>query len=438
MMTGKKTRNGIRGEITVFLSLVIVLMISFVGAVFQSASVYVTKSTHRSETTLALESVFAEYDKELLKRYDIFARSHGGAGEITGRLKYYGAVGMNHQLTKVRLLTDDDGLAFFTQAVKAMGGKPTEQKEVSDVDWEDDAADVTGKIKGLLEEENAALPTEDSPLETAKRLQKTGILALVIPKEQEVSKRQADTQNLPSHRKLREGAGFSADTSKKGAGQKALFVSYLSGHFSRYDPKSPPEASERGLLYEEEYLLAGKESDAQNLESALNKILLIRTGVNTVYLMTDSEKMAEAQTAALALTSLLLSPEAAEPVKYAVLLAWAYAESVQDLRVLAKGGRVPAVKTKESWQLSLSGMLKLGTEDDISAGDGVRNGLSYGDYLKSFLLAADNGELTMRALDMVELNLSVPVDECVTAAEIKSTCRLQAGINDTFKTEYEY
>ena len=37
----------------------------------------------------------------------------------------------------------------------------------------------------------------------------------------------------------------------------------------------------------------------------------------------------------------------------ALLAAWAYGESLLDVRILLAGGKVPAVKTKESFQLTL-------------------------------------------------------------------------------------
>ena len=55
------------------------------------------------------------------------------------------------------------------------------------------------------------------------------------------------------------------------------------------------------------------------------------------------------------------------------------------------------------------------------------------------LLFAEKEEtLCMRALDLIEVNLGVPADDCVTALEIKSTYVMQRGIKDTFLTDYQY
>ena len=62
-----------KGEITAFLSLIFVLMISFVTAILESASVQAEKNQARLDMDRAVYSVFGEYQKELLEEYGIFA-----------------------------------------------------------------------------------------------------------------------------------------------------------------------------------------------------------------------------------------------------------------------------------------------------------------------------------------------------------------------------
>ena len=49
------------------------------------------------------------------------------------------------------------------------------------------------------------------------------------------------------------------------------------------------EEKETALSYELEYLLCGKESDEKNLKATVNKLLLLREGVNFVYILADGE-----------------------------------------------------------------------------------------------------------------------------------------------------
>ena len=46
--------------------------------------------------------------------------------------------------------------------------------------------------------------------------------------------------------------------------------------------------------------------------------------------------------------------------------------------------------------------------------------------------------LSMRALDLIELNLGIKVDEYVTALQVGSTYKMQHNMKDSFSTEYKY
>ena len=61
MVSGAK-----KGEVTAYLSLIFILFISFVGGIMESASVQMAKNYRRADMNRAMESVFAEYQKELL------------------------------------------------------------------------------------------------------------------------------------------------------------------------------------------------------------------------------------------------------------------------------------------------------------------------------------------------------------------------------------
>ena len=56
-----------------YLSLVFILLISFAGAMLESASLQNVKNYRRADMTRAVESIFAEYQKELWEVYGIFA-----------------------------------------------------------------------------------------------------------------------------------------------------------------------------------------------------------------------------------------------------------------------------------------------------------------------------------------------------------------------------
>ena len=59
--------------------------------------------------------------------------------------------------------------------------------------------------------------------------------------------------------------------------KKLLFHEYI---LKKFGNAVEEEKEKRSLAYEVEYLLEGKTSDQENLEAVLNKLLLIRMGLN--------------------------------------------------------------------------------------------------------------------------------------------------------------
>lgn len=427
-------QRAFKGEITLFLSLIFLLLLSLVGAVIQSASIHISKSRKRADTELALESVFAEYHPEMLERYDIFVIVGREETKISESLWFYGANHMEHRIRNLRLLTDADGQAFYEQAIRAMGGEASGTFEVSNENRDSEEQAVRQKLGEILDEEGQSMPEVDNPITAVEGLKQRSLLSLICPAEETLSNRSVTVEELASHRTLYQGSASYGGSKKGGGTGKILFTAYLLEHFSDYSE----EPEEGALAYEAEYLLCGLPDDRGNLEAVAKKLLPIRLAANYTYLLTDSVRQAEAEAMALTLSSLLTVPGAAEVVKQALLFAWAYGESIVDLRVLLQGKKVPLVKSNETWQLQLANVSKLGTAEEVTGNLDAGSGLRYEDYLKALLFLQEENTLCMRALDIIECNLGVRADNCVTALEIQSTCTLQRGILDTFLTEYQY
>ena len=73
MQEKRPDRDCLNGEVTVYLTLTFVLFVSLILALVESASVQMAKNYRRADMNRALECVFAEYQKELLEKYDVFA-----------------------------------------------------------------------------------------------------------------------------------------------------------------------------------------------------------------------------------------------------------------------------------------------------------------------------------------------------------------------------
>lgn len=439
MRKSQKREPVFKGEITAFLALIFILMLSLVGALVESASIQMTKNRKRADTVLALESVFAEYDKEMLEEYDLFVRNGCDEEVLGNRLEYYGATNMTHSIQKTERLTDDNGAPFREQAIRYaknwlgidVSPQDPEFEFYSETYLEEEEL-VNMDMQELLAQEDAELPEEGNPLSSVERLKNTDFITLVHPNPEELSNRSIIVDSLPSGRQLETGNW--GEQASGEATDKVFLTVYLTEHFgSLTDTKES-----RALLYEQEYLLSGYPSDRENLEKVCKQILSIRMAANYAYLLTDTAKQAEAEALALSLCSLLTVPGITEVVKHALLLAWAYGESIVDVRVLLKGEKVPAIKAADTWQLQLANLVKLGTDEEVVSEVETDGGLSYQSYLTGLLLIENKEALSMRSLDLIESNLQIKTDECMTKVEVESKAVFRRGVKDSFTTTFGY
>jgi len=452
-----------KGEVTVYLSLVFILLVSFSGALLESASIQNAKNYRRADVNRAVECLFAEYQKELLEEYDIFALEGSyetgtySEQNIKERLAYYGAGQMDHTIKRIQFLTDNGCQSFYGQiaaymrhrygfaAMEDKAGMAAvwrqQEEKAREYEQEDDEAQDT--LDGLLAENETELPREDNPLEHTRQLKQTPLLDLVCPKDMQVSEKTVSKDDLLTNRTRNKGFGDFSDTAQQdGALSRLLVGEYMLEHFdcaSDKDEKTGP------LDYELEYILNGQPGDRENLEKTARKLLLLRFVPNYAYIQTDSQKKAEAEAAALALCTLIALPAVTEAAAQGILLAWAFGETLIDIRALLKGSKVPIVKSKESWQLQLSALLTLGTDTDYTEGQDAEDGLDYREYIRMLLFLGDRESMGMRALDMIELSLRQEkglaffrADQCISRVEFETECPLRRGITYQFSTYYGY
>lgn len=456
--------ENLSGEITVFLALIFILLVSFIGSLMEGASIQMAKNYRRADMNRAMESVFAEYQRELLEEFDVFGMD--GSYEsgfwseeaVLERLDYYGAAQIDNEIRRIQLLTDHGGQAFREQAARYVEerygleslnnllgntGLWKQQEEESDA-YQRKEEEANRNLDRLLMENEEALPTENNPLTNISAMKRKPLVELVMPKNKMVSGKQYEIQNLVSGRERQTGYGTFDDVEEEKSVSTLAFGEYLLRHFRCVADESET-VNGGGLDYELEYILGGRSSDRENLEEVTKKLLLIRFVPNYAFVSNDAEKRAEAEAMALTLCSLILAPEITEAVTQVLLLGWAFGESIMDIRSLMDGKRVPLLKNQESWQLQLSALLTLGTEEDQSEGLDTESGLTYKEYLRIMFFLGQKETQTMRALDMIELRLRTEkgltwfyADSCISRMEIRSSCSLRRGISYQFQTYFGY
>lgn len=484
--------RSVKGEITVFLSLSFTLLLSFIFGILESAVIQGSKNLSRIDTDRAIYSVFGEYHQELMEQYHVLGIDLGyrtGNYEeenLIQRLHYYNSGSTDHQIKEIQYLTDQSGQAFREQVlaymeqrygmdlVKKFTGttEKWEQTETEESDMEkktDEMTDAMERVNDSLDasgsqtegedmEEGPSLSDEENPFRIMQKIKKEGILSVVIPKGKKVSEKSVDLSGQASKRTLKKGYG--TFPTRKGLDQtteKLLYNEYLLktfGYAFRQASEQSEGTDESGekewqsdrsdaLAYELEYILQGKGSDKENLESVLFRLFLLRISGNYGCLSKDMGRMAEAEALAVTISALLLMPEAVEALKQMILVAWAGGESVMDLRCLLDGRKVPLVKSADKWVVSLSQLPLLLTDGGSVRGNDSGEGVGYSDYIRMFLFLKSVPEITMRTLDCVEealhsKHILFQADQCVTKLEIQNKIIVYKNLNYQYPVYFGY
>ena len=121
--------------------------------------------------------------------------------------------------------------------------------------------------------------------------------------------------------------------------EKQWFISYLCEYFPQAQEvlAGKEHKGERWLDYQMEYVLCGHASDQENLEQVILQILLLREGVNYVFLLSHPAYSDQAQMLATLLAGLTGNAELIKGLKHLILLDGPYGESVVELRQLLAG-----------------------------------------------------------------------------------------------------
>ena len=150
----------------------------------------------------------------------------------------------------------------------------------------------------------------------------------------------------------------------------------------------------------------------------------------------DGTKKAQAEGTASLICSILMLPELIEPVTALILFAWAYAESVRDLRILFDGERVPLIKTAESWNTPYSQLLTF--RGHLSEYKKGQSGMSYRDYLGAFLYLQSEKTTLSRLMDVMEADIRMtPGNEAVRMDGCMDAMTAQAAVESGYGRSFQ-
>lgn len=197
---------------------------------------------------------------------------------------------------------------------------------------------------------------------------------------------------------------------------------YIQKYFNCYGKEKNTEDTE--LLYEVEYILGGQNSDKENLEYVVNRLVYLRFALNAPYAFGNEELKSEALALAAVLTGITGTPELMEAVQYLILSAVNLIESVMDVKSLLNGYNIPMIKTMSEWRTSINGE-KRGDRESWE------KGFDYQTHILILLTLQSNLEqkcCRMQNLMQVNIQKNEPefqIQECRAGIEIKTEVKVK-------------
>lgn len=233
-------------------------------------------------------------------------------------------------------------------------------------------------------------------LDSVRELLAENMLSLILPEDYEIPGIPLDLTEKPS-------SVYPAEESSADDGtllSDRIFVTeYIMQMLNAYSEDS---SSEKHL--EAEYVICGEDTDSENLSGVVSELIAIRTGLDLIFLLKDTEKREAALQLSLAITGLASATPLSTVMFLLILSTWAFAQAVLDVKDLLHGSGVPVMHSSQSFYLSLEGLLSDFKNIVKSRKEGT-DGLTYREYLRLLLFLHMDAVCEYRILDVIQMNL---------------------------------
>ena len=277
---------------------------------------------------------------------------------------------------------------------------------IRELDADDDADEIEANW-GFLETSCSNISTpaidfahgmadenKENRLESMMDFLSKDIVSLLLPGDRHLSQGRVDKSKFPS-----------SLTNTISANETALADNLLINEYSTRFFADFTDNADKEFAYELEYIYAGFDTDINNLTATLTSILALRSGLNYMHILSDSEKMEQVNNLALSIAGSTGLPEFSMLISCLIISVWSLAESIADVRALLNKEKVAFFKMKEDWRLGLDSLMN-SNPNTLPDTEKKQKGLDYESYVKYLLLIIDVKSREYRIMDMIQNNIS--------------------------------
>ena len=429
-------KNRLKSSITVFLSLTLTFLLLMVLTFNMLCVTGAEKMRFEIASDVAFNSVLGEYSLYLKDRFDLlyidasYLSGSPGISRVEGRLMSYMKRNTEEILGKSdspwgRIRMEECRIEDFETAMGGSGLNMAEQAilYVSDSPHTDALKSEVIQATGFLPD--AAMLEASDPIQTFNSYMEI-LLGMELPKKKDkkgnlievplsdpaewvyglagsdvlfltgmqpdMSAAKADMSVMISNR----GAVNTKAGKEYYDYSENDYIVYLVDKFGCY----MNEMDETPLKCSLEYIIAGRDSDYENLREVVSRIFRWRLADNLRIAFEDGQLRAEALSIATMLEVCTLNPAFTEPIADTIVAACAFLETIGDLKAILDEGRVPVIKDSHDMSVAkvLAGSIYRTSSDD---------GLCYRQYVEIMLAQTDREIKIARTMDLMELETRI-------------------------------
>ena len=406
-----------RGSTIVILSFVFISLISMIIIAIGIARSRTVQSWSEVNGKLWGKALLSEYDKYLLNDYGIMA-FHGNDVDVVKRLSAYSNYSFEDKL-RVNVGTPSSNLDQYR-----MSDIDNFRKSIRDsLIYEGAKTVLEGNsrvvrkdmVHGSEGNNSATHPSSEDKTAYGNRVIGNKYVIGTLPSRGEGNK--LSIKGLTSM--------LSSDDVSEKLGTKAIGkvseMAFIVNHFNSHLKTCSDK--ETFFANEYEYIIKGHLDDKKNFESCKRDIFLVRNALNLAALSKDPEKME----LIIAISEIISPGPGAIVVQGIIMESWAALEANEDVKALLDNKRVPFIKKKGEWKVSLESVLgdeKFGEKIDEESRKLMNenseqlkemsktesfvekmNGQSYEDYLLLMMLTTPKDLRTRRIMDLIQINM---------------------------------